>query len=106
MGAACLEKNIFLIWDPGRRELLMVRRQAPLCERVSMRVVGGRGEGSAGFSTNIQKSMPSVRLTALWHPLSGAAPPGCPPPLDNRNTPRMGWFQMQLLPSAPSEGLV
>ena len=106
MGVACLEKNIFLIWDPGGRELLIVRRQVPLCERVSMGVVGGPGEGSAGSSTNIQKLMPSVRLTALWHPLSGAAPPGCPPPFENRNTPRMGWFQTQLLPSAPSEGLV
>ena len=52
MGVACLEKNIFLIWDPGGRELLIVRRQVPLCERVSMGVVGGPGEGSAGSSTN------------------------------------------------------
>lgn len=32
MGAVCLEENIFLTWDPGGRELLMVRRQAPLFE--------------------------------------------------------------------------
>lgn len=38
MGAVCLEENIFLTWDPEGRELLMVRRQAPLFEQ------GGGGQ--------------------------------------------------------------
>lgn len=89
-----------------RKELLTVRSQVPV-RRVSMGAVGRVSrKGSAGSSSKRQKSVPSVRLTALWHPLSGAAPPGCPPHLMPEEPPQDELVPDAAAPSAPSKGLV
>lgn len=58
----------------------------------------GRAGASAGSSTNMHKQGRGSGSWLCSNRISGAAVPG-------EVTSRAGWFQLQLLPSAPSERL-